>query len=316
MDVIGAEDPGAPTLASSGLLLLDAVTVGSTALPVWGREGGRRRPGGAAPGGSPVAVLHLPGEGEEARAVAADLRADAVVGLPEGGAWLSGLTGPPSVSPLMAVVGAVGGVGATTVALACAAAAGSGCLLVDADRRSAGLDLPLGIPNDEGGRWDSVPDTAGALVADTMRSALPRVQGVSVLTGALPEPTGDRLAAVVDVGRSGFRRTVVDCGRAVEGLPLGPAERVVLVTPATLSGVVSTHRLLGELPDGSRCLLAVRATGWLPVDEVADRLGVDTVVEVPRIRRLTEALECGEALQGRVGRDLTRLGHRIWEGLP
>jgi hypothetical protein len=197
------------------------------------------------------------------------------------------------------------------VAIACAVAAGPDCLLIDADPWSAGLDLPLGIPEDRGGRWSAVPDTGEPLVAESLRTVLPRTQGISILTGPMPDPVGGRIAAAVGAGRSGFRRAVIDCGRSPAGVALHGRDRVVLVTPATLAGVVSSRRVLAEV-GAEQVTLVVRPTGWLPIDEVVELLGVRRALDAPRLARHPEGVECGEVLAGRLGRDVARLGARIW----
>lgn len=255
-------------------------------------------------------VVHLPAEGAAASVTAQQVGASAVVELPLGSAWLAERLPRRRGSPILAVVGAVGGAGATTVALACAAAAGGGTLLVDADPLSTGLDLPLGIPAAEGGRWAAVPDTEEPLVAESLAAALPRVQGITVVTGPMPDPAGGRIAAVVRVGRAAHRETVVDCGRSPGVVPLEPMDAVVVVTPATLAGVVASRRVLDTVPV-ERVVVALRPVGWLPADEVAERLEVDALIEVPHLRRLAESAECGEVLFGRAGRDLARLGARV-----
>jgi hypothetical protein len=273
-----------------------------------GRSGVPGRPG------PPVVVVHLAGEAPVACAFADRAGAVAVVELPAAGSWLVDQMAGPAPSPVLAVVGALGGAGATTVALAGAVSAGGDCLLVDADPRSTGLDLPLGIAVDHGGRWDAVPDTTEPLVANTLRSALPRVLGMTVLTGTAPVPGSARVPAAVAVGRSGFQRAVIDCGRDLAGVPLEPGDSLVLVCPATLAGVVGARRVLDATPEGVRAQLAIRPTPWLPTDEIVELLGV-AALELPRLPRLAEAADSGELLSGRAGRDLARLGAGVWQAL-
>lgn len=270
---------------------------------------------GSSPG-VPRIVVHLSGEQEPARAAAAVVAAASFVELPGAAAWLVEHLAPGDPDPVLAVLGAVGGAGATTLAIACATAAtidGSDCLLVDADPRSAGLDLPLGIAEGSGGRWSGVPDTADALVAESVRAVLPCVAGISVVTGPLPDPPGRRVARVLDVGRTSYARTVVDCGRGPAAADLlGPADVAVLVTPGTLAGVTASARLVDALPT-RRLVLAVRPTPWLPTGEVVDALGLERWIEVPRLRRVAELTDCGEILAGRTGRALRRLGAQAWQ---
>ena len=154
---------------------------GSGLAPAWG-SGAAPSPAGAAR--IPVVVCAAPGEGGWAREDAAALGASHVVELPLGAPWLVSQLAPESGSSVLAVVGAVGGVGATTVAIACAVGRVADCLLVDADPDSPGLDLPLGIPEGAGVRWPEIPDTADPLDPGSLRSALPEVGGVTVVTGS------------------------------------------------------------------------------------------------------------------------------------
>jgi hypothetical protein len=205
----------------------------------------------------------------------------------------------------------VGGAGGTTAAIACAAAVGTDCLLVDADPWSAGVDLALGIDDPAAGRWPAVPDTTQPLVAESLRVALPTLHGITLVTGGLPDPPGARIGAVIGVGRRDFARTVVDCGRQAHPDAVGPGDAAVIVTPATLAGVVGSRRILERLPTG-HVTLAIRASGWLPPRQVAEQLGIGRFVEIPGLARVAELAECGDLLTGRTGRALRRLGARIW----
>jgi hypothetical protein len=248
-----------------------------------------------------------------------------VVELPLGAPWLVSQLAPDRGSAVLGIVGAVGGVGATTVAIGCAVGAGPECLLVDADPDSSGLDLPLGIPEGAGVRWSEIPDTPDPLDPVSLRSALPQVGGLTVVTGSgigcgLASggggpgafPGQGRVAGVLGVGRAEFTRTVVDAGRGRPALRLvGPGDRVVLVLPATLAGVVAGRRLLDGLA-AQQVVVALRPTGWLPADEVAEQLGIPVAFEVPRLRRAGELADCGDLLTGRTGRALRNLGEQIW----
>jgi hypothetical protein len=260
-----------------------------------------------------LVVVHLAGEAAPARHAADRLGAGHIVELPGGSDWLAERLPPGDRASVLAVLGAVGGAGATTVAIACAAAVDADCLLIDADPLSAGLDLPLGIDDAAAGRWSAVPDTTEPLVADSLRAALPVVQGITVVTGGLPDPPGGRVRAVVGVGRRDFPRTVVDCGRWVHPDAVAPGDTAVIVTPATLAGVVGCRRILQDLPT-DRVTLAVRPSGWLPAREVAEELGIQRFVEVPRLPRVAELAECGDVLAGGTGRKLRRIGRSIWGG--
>jgi hypothetical protein len=329
----GREDPDGPPCGNAPIGECDVVlvdAVGHAPPPAASARRSGERSAAVSDAPASVVLVHLPGEAHVAMARGSALGADHVVELPTAGAWLGHLLGGlAEPSSVVAVLGAVGGAGATTVAMACASAAGDaatgitvpapagvpGCLLVDVDPGSTGLDLPLGIVGGEGARWSSIPDGAGALVSESLRVSLPRVDDVLVLTGRIPSPADPRVAAVVRAGRADFAATVLDVGRGPGG-PSGLCERdaVVLVVPATLSGVVGAHRIIDQLPT-RRVALAVRPTGWLPTAEVAAQVGLDRVVTVPAVRGLAERTDCGDVLHGRTGRALRRIGVDVWRAL-
>ncbi len=310
---------GTPAAGGIDLLLLDVDTA-------WDADA--RRAGSQ---GIPTAVICRQGEVAAAQAAADRLGCEHVVELPLGAAWLERHLCVPAGSGLLGVVGAVGGVGATTVAIACALAAGPDSLLVDADPDSPGLDLALGIAEGRGVRWPEIPDSAAPLDAGSLRAALPRVAGVTVVTGpgaVAPDPgsrsgtstlsvpggaaTAGQLAGVVGVGRAEFPRTVVDLGRGAGVARLiGPSDTAALVLPASLAGVVSGRRVLEHI-DAERLVILVRPSGWLPTTDVAEQLGVDQALEIPHLRRLAEMADCGDLLAGRTGRALRELGERVW----
>ncbi len=317
MSVAGGHAPA----VQADLVLVDAEVLGAAG-PV-GPEGALRgrdvRVGGP---GTPVVVICRPGEVGWARAGAAGLGCDHVVELPLGAPWLVSQLAPESGSSVLAVVGAVGGVGATTVAIACAVGAGADCLLVDADPDSPGLDLPLGIPEGAGVRWPEIPDTSEPLDPGSLRSALPEVGGVWVVTGSQAGrgpvtaggpgfPGSGPVGGVLGVGRAEFTRTVMDAGRGAPVGLAGPGDALALVLPATLAGVVAGRRALAAT-GAQQVVVLLRPTGWLPADEVAEQLGVPIALEVPRLRRAAELADCGDLLSGRTGRALRALGEQVW----
>ena len=259
-----------------------------------------------------MVVLCRAGEGAWAREAAAALGCAHVVELPLGAPWLVSQLAPERGSAVLAVVGAVGGVGATTVAIACAVGAGADCLLVDADPDSPGLDLPLGHPGGRrrrGGRRSRTPPDP--LDPGSLRSALPQVgrgQRGHRLAGSAPDgPAGGPVRGRPGSGgwpaswasgarSSAARWSMPGAVRLPAGL-LGPGDALALVLPATLAGVVAGRRVLAGLP-AQQVVVLLRPTGWLPADEVAEQLGVPVALEVPRLRRAAELADCGDLLSG------------------
>lgn len=158
---------------------------------------------------------------------------------------------------VLAVLGAVGGCGASTVAAALAVR--SGALLVEADPLGPGIDLLLGIEASPGLRLDDVRTGLGDPDAAALREATPLAAASPVLARARG---GGRVAAEEVVATAGsvaraHRSTgcpvVLDAGRA-SGAPGGlgtggtaVVDLVVLMTRADLAGAVSAARVVREL---------------------------------------------------------------------
>ena len=287
---------------------------------LWPARSPGQQAGTAVPVLARAAVLCRTGEVARARVAADRLGFGHVVELPLGGVWLAEQMAGPAESPVLAVVGALGGVGTSTVAVACALAAGPDVLLVDADPDSVGLDLVLGIPEGHGVRWAQVPDSVAPLDPPSLRGALPQVLGIHVVTGPGADGSGwgqggspAQLAGVLGVGRAQFPHTVVDLGRGARlETTTAPGDVIAVVVPGTVPGVVAGRLVLDRLGD-RRVVVLQRPSGWLPEDAVAEQLGVPGTLLVPHLRRLGELADCGDLLAGRTGRLLRGLGEQVWQ---
>ncbi|MGW4100488.1 MULTISPECIES: septum site-determining protein Ssd [unclassified Mycobacterium] len=138
--------------------------------------------------------------------------------------------------PVVAVVGARGGAGASVFAVALAQSAPA-ALLVEADPWSGGIDLVAGSEDLAGLRWPDLALQGGRLGYPALRDALPRRDGVSVLSSGRSgtDIEAGPLGAVVDAGCRGGVTVVCDVPRrATEAAEtaLDAADLVVLVTPA------------------------------------------------------------------------------------
>ena len=137
-------------------------------------------------------------------------------------------------------MGGRGGAGASLFATALAQSARD-ALLVDADPWSGGIDLVVGTEDKPGLRWPDLALEHGRLDFAALRQALPRLDGLSVLSsvraGNDVEP--GPLAAVIDAGRRGGATVVCDLPRrltrSVE-FAVDAADLVVLVTTADVGG--------------------------------------------------------------------------------
>ncbi|ANY06447.1 septum site-determining protein Ssd [Pseudonocardia sp. HH130630-07] len=243
------------------------------------------------------------------------LGADRVVQLPQGEAGLAGLlddareragaTGRPG--RVLAVVGGCGGAGASVLATAVAvtAARSGDALLVDCDPLGGGLDLLVGIEQEQGLRWPDLAVGDGRIRAAALHAALPtagaRGAALSVLSCARaahgPEPAA--VTAVLDSGRRAGGTVVCDLPRYPTDAALaaiGAAELTVLVVPSTLRGSAAAARVAELLAEHARVVeLVVRgpAPGGLTPDEIAGSLGLPLLAAMRSERDLTAALERG-----------------------
>jgi hypothetical protein len=213
-----------------------------------------------------------------------------------------------STSPVIAVVGSSGGLGASTLALAVGrrlAATGPPALVVDLDTEGGGLDVTAGIEHLPGRRWSAFVEVRGRVDPDLLLGSLPEEEGCRLLSaggpsaGPVPEP------AVHDVLDSvlGARGPVVlDVGTRRRGtepwLTVGPLVLVLvsLRTRGLADADACVERLLeaaetsGGRPDLRLVTRGARATSEV-LDDVVAHLGVAHLAHVaddPRVPRDAE----------------------------
>ncbi len=204
---------------------------------------------------------------------------------------------------VVAVVGGVGGAGASCYAATLALEAGrrgNRVLLVDGDPIGGGLDLLLGIEKAEGLRWSAVGPPARAVTARSLTEALPRTGNVSVLTTGRADAAGDpeSAAGLVAAARRGFDVVVCDVDRHVDSLGsqlLAHALLTVVVVPEdvrSLAAAATSIRRLGTHAASVVVVTAQRRPG-LARETVEAALGVPVIAQVRTDRRLQEALDHG-----------------------
>ncbi|RBY96378.1 septum formation initiator [Blastococcus sp. TF02-8] len=242
-------------------------------------------------------------------AAAVELGAERVAVLPAEESWLlarcaAAVRAPVERGPLVAVGGACGGAGASTLAAGVALAAG-GAVLVDADVWGGGLDLLMGAELAEGLRWPDLVGLRGRVAGEALVAALPEAAGVPLLAAdreqAVPVPA-EALTAVVDAARATGRPVVVDLPRPGAAGPdpgaravLADADAALLVVPARLRSASAARLLVSaEGSPWSTASLVVRTCpGGLGVDDVAAVVGRPVLGELPPDRALVARGERG-----------------------
>lgn len=226
--------------------------------------------------------------------------AESVAELPGSAAWLVELLGDLGERPgrVVGVVGGAGGAGATTyaVALGQAAARSGPTLLVDTDPLGPGVDRMLGMEAIEGARWESLQRTSGRLASRSLREAVPRRDGLGVVTWAAAVPGSVQAFAareVVEAGRRGHHLVVVDLSR--EGPLLGElaarCDLVAVVTPASIDGTTAAGRVVARL-GAVRSGLVLRS-GSVDPALVSATVGLPVLTTLSDQRGVTEAVELG-----------------------
>ncbi len=192
------------------------------------------------------------------------------------------------------VLGASGGIGASTLVLGVsrrAADAGMRVVCLDGQWFSGGLDVVAGVEDQPGLRWPDLRGVQGALDGADLLAELPAAAGVSILSVDRSRPTIlrlDAVASVLDSLTDVVDLCVLDLPRW--GLPLASdlallVEDLVLLGGASAVGLGATaalHPLLGEPPGRSWLAqrdgtadpyvgrLVAELTGWPLLDVVPD----------------------------------------------
>lgn len=213
---------------------------------------------------------------------------------------------------VVAVVGAAGGVGASTLACLLArrrAAVGDRVVLVDLDPGGGGIDVLLGVEQTPGARWSELRHTGSGVDAAALLDALPHWRGVAVVSGdghrtggwrdrAGPDPgvVGAVLDAVV---RAGALVVLDASARAAGVLPAwdvaaGRTDASVLVTAQDVVGVAAalTVRPLLAGTRGALVLRARRSPVVAPL-EAAQALGLRHVATLPADRSVGPSTDRG-----------------------
>ena len=288
--------------ARAGWSAAPLVVVGSDLAPSCAASGLTRRPG--------VVLLGADLDDGSVWQTAVAVGAEHVVFLPDAEPWLTELLAE-SVEPTRAgalrvgILGARGGAGATSLAVALAVQAAAGGIrtwLVDGDPLGAGIDLVLGGEHAPGVRWPDLEQARGRLGAGALDDALPLLHGVRVLSCArdAAEPVPDAVPAVLGAARRSADLVLVDLPR-----PSGPwadallaeLDTVVLVVPCELRATAAAGHLADRLRAAGVSLLLVTrgpSPAGLAPAEVARVVGAPVFVAMRQQPGLDRLLERGE----------------------
>lgn len=202
--------------------------------------------------------------------------------------------------PVAAVVAGRGGAGASVLAAALALSAPD-ALLVDVDPWSGGLDLLLGAETTAGLRWPDLSLRGGRLAYPSLRDALPRHGGVTLLANgrgaAEIEPTA--LASVVEAGSRGGATVVCDVPRrstSAAEVALDAADLVIVIVTAEVRACAAAGAMVPWLSAiNPNVGLVVRgpAPGGLRASEVARSVGLPLLAAMRPQPGVAEALERG-----------------------
>jgi secretion/DNA translocation related CpaE-like protein len=237
------------------------------------------------------------------------LGAEHVVALPEAERWLIDRLadtgeGPARNGRLLAVVGAGAGAGASTfaVTLALAAARSVKALLVDADPLGGGLDIVLGMEDATGIRWADLADTRGRLGAQSLEQALPRIDGLAVLSWGRSGPQSlaiEAASAVLDSAQRAFDLVIVDIPRYLDAaaeLVVSRADVTMLVTSNRVRAVAAAARVAESLDGRSgavRLVVRMESRG-LRDDAIEAALALPIVARLPAVPALPARADDGE----------------------
>lgn len=202
-----------------------------------------------------------------------------------------------------AVIAGRGGAGASIFATALACIA-SDALLIDADPWSGGIDLVLGSEAESGLRWPDLAVRGGRLDHAALRDALPRMHGVSVLSGTRDSGDVDAvdavaLGAVIEAGSRGGVTVVCDVPRrsteAAE-TALASADLVVVVTSADVRSCAATGvvaRWVSTVNPNAGVVVRGPSPGGLRSAEVARIAGLPLLAAMRPQPGIAAVLECG-----------------------
>jgi secretion/DNA translocation related CpaE-like protein len=252
--------------------------------------------------------VHVVGRGgvpDDVFRTALALGAENVAELPRSSGWLTELLadvsdGVPHGSLTVGVIGGSGGAGASTFAgaLGQMAARSGPAVVIDADPLGPGADRVLGLDDHDGIRWDALCQTTGRFSGRSLRDALPRRDGLGVLTW-YPGPQGSLQAFAVRnavaAAQRGHETVVLDLPRTVDPLVeelVARCDQVYVLTVTTVAGLASAARLCARFADPRPLRLVLRGPR-IDAHAVTRLTTIPVAAQMPDQRGLEEAIDLG-----------------------
>lgn len=238
--------------------------------------------------------------------IALKLGADQVVDLPSSAGWLSekladATEQQPGRGRVIGVIGGTGGAGATTLACALGqwAARSTPAVVVDCDPQGPGLDRILGVEQCDGFRWDALCQTSGRLSARALREALPRKDGLGVLSwyvdGRVQTLQAFAVREALSAARRGHGVVVVDLPRTPDALVDEVAARcdtLLVATVGSVVGVAGAARMRARFADHADPGIVLRGEA-LSSKDVRRATGLPVLAQMRDQRGLAEAVDLG-----------------------
>lgn len=255
------------------------------------------------------------------------LGAEKIVELPGSGSWLVELLADltehhTSRGRVIGVIGGSGGAGATTLACALGqwAARSGPSVVIDCDPFGPGLDRMLGVERHEGFRWDALCQTTGRLSARALREALPRRDGLGVLSwyvdGRVQTLQAFAVREALSAARRGHRVVVVDLPRSPDPLIDEVAARcdeLIVTTAGSVVGVAGAARMRARFAQHAAPAVVLRGEAFSAAD-VQRAVGLPVLAQMGNQRGLGEAVDLGLGPLRSTRGPLARAVARILEG--
>lgn len=208
---------------------------------------------------------------------------------------------------LIAVMGASGGAGTSTLAASIArvaAAQSQRVTLIDAAEHSGGLDLLLGLEDSPGARWPELRLGEGVVEAEDLRSALPATRdGIAVLSTArstIADPFRlhrESIEPVLDSLRGFSGVTIIDLppgGQIADGVVIDACDLAIMLIPAEVRPAAAAAQMSADLRRSRTQIAAiVRHRGWsgLSNEDVEKLTRCEVIAELGSISRLARTTE-------------------------